>query len=219
MEIVTIFNALMLQSLNFFYTVSGNYGIAIILLTMAINFALYPLTLQSLVQMSALQKIQPKMQEIQKKFKEDPSKMQKELLDLYKSEKVNPMGGCLPTILKIPFFIGLFVTLQSKEFTALIVQPNINSSLLWMSNLAAPDPTYIMPIAIGASTFWMQKTMPTAGGSEMQAQMQMMTYFMPILLTFMCLQFASGVQIYWLVSNVMAAAQQMYIHQKVISKK
>lgn len=211
-----IFTNVLLQGLQFFYSISGNYGFAIILLTVAINLVLYPLTLQSIVQMAALQRIQPKMQELQKKHKDEPQKMQKEIMALYKSEKVNPLGGCLPTLLKIPFFIGLFVVLQGKEFAALLTHPSANTSFFWISNLAKPDPTYILPVLIGLSTYWMQKTMPNTGANQ---QMQMMTYFMPAFLTFICLKFPTGVQLYWLVSNAMAAAQQMYIHKNVVSKK
>lgn len=208
---------IIIQALNYIYALTGNYGLSIAALTIGINVVLYPLTLQSIVQMSALQKIQPKMQEIQKKHKEDPQKMQKEMLGLYKEEKVNPLGGCLPTLLKIPFFIALFYTLQSKEFLALIAQPEVSASFLWISDLAKPDPIYILPIMIGLSTYWMQKTMPsTAAASQ---QMQMMTYMMPAFLTFICLRFPTGVQIYWLVSNIMAASQQVFIHKNVIAKK
>ena len=100
---------IMLEVLQFFYAIGGhNYGLAIIWLTVAVNLALYPLTLSSTKQMSAMQKIQPKMKKLQEKYKDDPKTMQKETMDMYKSEGVNPLGGCLPVLLKIPFFIGLF---------------------------------------------------------------------------------------------------------------
>jgi len=214
---VHIFTNLLLQGLQFFYSLSGNYAFSIVLLTVAINLALYPLTLQSIVQMAALQKIQPKMKELQTKYKDEPQKMQKETMELYKAEKVNPLGGCLPTLLKIPFFIGLFYVLQGKEFAALISSPEANASFFWIANLAKPDPTYVLPVLIGLSTFWMQKSMPNTAGNN--SQMQMMTYMMPAFLTFICLRFPTGVQIYWMVSNLMAAAQQTYIQKQVIAKK
>src|SRR3989339_382550 len=128
MEIIT---NLMLQGLQFFYSISGNYGLAIMLFTIAVNVVLYPLTLQSTVQMAAFQRIQPLMQEIQKKFKDEPQKLQKEMMELYKKEKVNPFGGCLPTLLKLPFFIGLFMVLQGKEFVAIIADPKVNAFFLF----------------------------------------------------------------------------------------
>ncbi|OGC03419.1 hypothetical protein A2276_00690 [candidate division WOR-1 bacterium RIFOXYA12_FULL_43_27] len=214
MEIIT---NLMLQGLQFFYSISGNYGLAIMLFTIAVNVVLYPLTLQSTVQMAAFQRIQPLMQEIQKKFKDEPQKLQKEMMELYKKEKVNPFGGCLPTLLKLPFFIGLFMVLQGKEFVAIIADPKVNASFLWIANLAKPDHLFIFPILIGLSTYWMQKTMPTSNVAN--SQMQMMTYFMPIFLTFICLSFPTGVQIYWLVSNLMAVVQQLWIVHKVMPKR
>ena len=201
---------IMLQALNFFYQISGpfgNYGWSIIFLTVAINFALYPLTLTSVKQMAALQKIQPKMAEIQKKLKEKPQEMQKALGDLYKAEKVNPFGGCLPMLLKIPFFIALFFALQSKEFLSIIAQPGVKASFLWINNLALPDPIYLMPIIIVISTYFAQKTMP---GSSNQQNKTMM-YIMPFMIGFISLRFGAGLQIYWTFSNLVAVAQQWYI--------
>src|SRR3989338_715252 len=133
---------IMLEILKFFYAVGGhNYGLAVIWLTVAVNLALYPLTLSSIQQMSAMQRVQPRMQELQKKHKDDPKKQQQEMMDLYKSEGVNPLGGCLPVLLKIPFFLALFFALQSKEFNQLI---GSSAGFLWIGNIAKPDPTYIM---------------------------------------------------------------------------
>lgn len=198
----------MLEVLKFFYAVGGhNYGLAVVWLTVAVNFALYPLTLSSLQQMSAMQRIQPRLQEIQRKYKDDPQKLQKETLDLYRSEGVNPLGGCLPVLLKIPFFLALFWALQSKEFLALLSEPGVGSAFLWIADLSKPDPLKILPVLIGVTTYLMQKTMPAAGGGQMPA----MTLFMPIFITFICLAFPSGVQLYWLISNIMGAVQQYYI--------
>ncbi|MFA4967249.1 MAG: YidC/Oxa1 family membrane protein insertase [Candidatus Margulisiibacteriota bacterium] len=193
---------------------TGNYGWAIVFLTMAINFALYPLTLSSIVQMAAIQKIQPKLTELQKKHKDKPDQLQKEMMELYKKEKVNPFGGCLPMILKIPFFIALFYALQSKEFTTIISQPGINSSFLWISNLSKPDPTYILIILIAITTYLSQKTMPASNNQQMAG----MTYIMPFMIAFISIAFPSGVQIYWVVSNLVAVAQQWYIVKKIEKK-
>src|SRR3989339_707403 len=109
---------MMLAGLNFFYFYTGNYGVSIIVLTILVNIALYPLALSSIVQMAVLQKVQPKIQELQKKHKDKPAEMQKELAELYKKEKINPFGGCLPMLLKIPFFIGFFMAFISINFPA-----------------------------------------------------------------------------------------------------
>jgi YidC/Oxa1 family membrane protein insertase len=202
---------IMLEILKFFYVIGGNnYGIAIILLTAATNIALYPLTLSSIVQMAAMQKVQPKLQALQKKHKDEPQKLQKEMMDLYKAEGVNPLGGCLPVLLKIPVFLALFFSLQSPEFTKLI---GTTSQFLWMGSIAKPDPTYIMPILIGITMWLTQKTMPAAGG-----QSQMIMMLMPVFIIFVSVPFAAGVQIYWVVSNLIAWAQQAYIMSVKVPK-
>lgn len=198
------FSNIMLEILKFFYAIGGhNYGLAIIWLTIAVNMALYPLTLSSIQQMSAMQRVQPRMQELQKKHKDEPQKLQKEMMDLYKSEGVNPLGGCLPVLLKIPFFLALFFALQSKEFMVLIGH---GSSFLWVKEIAKPDPTYIMAGLIGASTWLSQKSMPQSTG-----QAQAMLWMMPIFITFVSINFPAGVQLYWVISNTMGWAQQAYI--------
>jgi YidC/Oxa1 family membrane protein insertase len=201
---------IMLEILKFFFAIGGqNYGLAIIWLTVAVNIALYPLTLSSIQQMAAMQKIQPKMQELQKKHKDDPKKMQQELMGLYKGEGVNPLGGCLPTLLKIPFFLALFFALQSKEFLALVGQGGSGQSFLWMANIANPDPIRLMPIIIGITTWYMQKSMPAAPG-----QPKLMIYVMPIMIAFISVAFPAGVQIYWVVSNLMGGVQQSHIMKR-----
>ncbi|MFH1387166.1 MAG: YidC/Oxa1 family membrane protein insertase [bacterium] len=212
METVT---GIFLEVLKFFYAIGGhNYGLAIIWLTIAVNLALYPLTLSSMQQMHAMQRVQPRLKELQEKHKDDPSKLQKEMMDLYKVEKVNPLGGCLPVLLKIPFFLALFWTLQSKEFISLIGN---NASFIpgWINSIAVHDPFYILPVLIGVTTWLSQKSMPTTPG-----QNQTMLMFMPIFITFISYNFAAGVQLYWIISNLMGWAQQSYImSQKVGGRK
>jgi len=200
-------SGIMLDILQFFFAVGGhNYGLAIIWLTVAVNLALYPLTLSSVQQMLAMQKIQPRMKDLQEKHKEEPKKLQKEMMDLYRSEGVNPFGGCLPVLLKIPFFIALFWGLQSKEFAELLSSAAGGASFLWIADIAKPDPLRILPVVIGITTYFMQKTMPTAGD-----QAKMMIWMMPAFLVFISISFPAGVQIYWLVSNLMGAVQQYYV--------
>ncbi|MFH1826459.1 MAG: YidC/Oxa1 family membrane protein insertase [bacterium] len=206
---------IMIEVLKFFYSIGGhNYGLAIVWLTVAVNLALYPLTLSSVTQMAAMQKVQPRLKDLQKKHKDDPQALQKETMDLYRGEGLNPLGGCLPVLLKIPFFIALFWSLQSKEFLALLVEPGAGASFLWVADLSKPEMlTFagmqipLFAILIGLSTYLMQKTMPTAGQG---GQAQMMTLFMPFFIAFISLRFPAGVQLYWIVSNAMAGAQQYY---------
>ena len=205
--------SIMLEIVKFFYAIGGhNYGLAIIWLTIAVNIALYPLTATSLQQMAALQRVQPMLQKLQDKHKDNPQQLQKEMMDLYKVEKVNPLGGCLPMLLKIPVFLALFFALQSKEFHALI---GTNTSFLWMNNIAMPDPTMIMIVLIAISTFLMQKSMPSAGNNQ---QAQIMTWIMPIFIAFVSVKFSAGLQIYWVVSNMIGWAQQVYILRSMKAK-
>jgi YidC/Oxa1 family membrane protein insertase len=205
----------MLEVLKFFYAIGGNNsGLAIIWLTIAVNIALYPLTLSSLQQMAAMQRVQPRLQELQKKYKDDPKALQREMMDLYKAEGVNPLGGCLPVLLKIPFFLALFFALQSKEFSLFLGQ-NVSFIPGWINDITKADPLFILPALIGFSTWLSQKSMPTTPG-----QNQTMLYFMPIFITFISVKFASGVQLYWIVSNLIGWAQQTYIMaQKVPRQK
>lgn len=204
-----------LVGLNFFYSYFGNYGISIIFLTLIINIALYPLTLSSIVQMAALQRVQPKIQEIQKRLKDKPSELQKELMEIYKKEKVNPFGGCLPMLLKIPFFIGFFMALQSKEFLAIISNINVNASFLWIGNLAKPDATPVMVALIALTTYWSQKTMPGSANNQMAG----MNIFMPIFIAIVSVSFPAGVQLYWVVSNLLGVAQQVFIAKYSLANK
>jgi YidC/Oxa1 family membrane protein insertase len=211
MQILVTF---MLDTIKFFYAIGGhNWGLAIIWLTVAANIALYPLTLSSIQQMSAMQRIQPRMNELQKKYKDEPQKLQKEMMDLYKSEGVNPLGGCLPVLLKIPVFLALFFAIQSKEFTVVVGQ---NAAFIpgWIGDITKHDPYFILPVLIGITTWLSQKSMPAAPG-----QSQMMLYFMPLFITFISYNFAAGVQLYWVVSNVMGWLQQSYIMTRKVPGK
>ncbi len=199
----------MLLILNYCFYISKNYGLAIILLTVIMKFVLYPLTFQSSKQMAALQRIQPILSGIQKKYKEEPKKLQEEMLNLYKRERVSPFGGCLPILLQIPVFIALFLALKSEKFTSAVASAGGAGKFLWIGDLTAPDKTLILIILIVITTYIMQKTMPSS------QQNQMITLVMPLFIGFISYPFPSGLQIYWVVSNIVTAAQQLYIFRKL----
>ncbi len=208
-------SSIMLEILKFFYAIGGhNWGLSIIWLTVTVNLALYPLTLSSIQQMAAMQRVQPRLQELQKKYKDDPKTLQKEMMDLYKVEGVNPLGGCLPVLLKIPFFLAIFWTLQSKEFVLLAGQGALFVPG-WIVDITKHDPFFILPILIGVTTWLSQKSMPSAPGGQGQA----MLWFMPIIITFISYNFAAGVQLYWVISNAMGWLQQSYIMTQKVPKK
>jgi YidC/Oxa1 family membrane protein insertase len=209
MNIIDPISKIMAQALQFLFSISGNWGIAIVLLTVAVKMILYPLTFQSTRQMAAMQKLQPKLEALQAKLKDQPDKMQKETMALYKSEGVNPLGGCLPMLLQIPVFLALFFALTNPEFVKVMAAAGSHAQFLWISNLSKPDPTYILVVLIGLTTFWSSITMP--GGGKQQKSM---TYFMPGFIAIISLSFPAGVQLYWVVQNLLTVAQQVYALRK-----
>ncbi|MBP2634810.1 MAG: yidC2 [Firmicutes bacterium] len=199
---------IMQSVLTFFYdlTVSmgfANYGIAIILLTIAIKAILYPLTVKQVKSMKAMQDIQPKMKQIQEKYKGNPEKLNKELATLYKEAGVNPLAGCLPLIVQMPFLIAIFFAIRDYNY---LQQP---PSFLWMTDLAQPDGTYILPILSAVTTYIQQKQTT----SEMTQQAKMMMIFMPLFIGYISLTFPGGLVLYWVVSNLFQIFQQWFMYR------
>lgn len=190
--------------LNFFYGYFNNYGVAIILLTVLIKILFWPLTHKSYSSMKAMQKLQPEMQKLREKFSNDKERLNKEMMSLYKTHRVNPLGGCLPMLVQIPVFFALYKVLLDS--IALRHAP----FALWITDLSAKDPYYITPLLMGASMFVQQKMTPTTA-DPMQAKIFMM---MPVIFTFLFLNFPSGLVIYWLVNNLLTIVQQYFIHRK-----
>jgi len=190
--------------LKFLYGYVQNYGIAIIILTILIKLIFWPLGNKSYKSMKEMQKLQPLMASLREKYKGDKARLSQESMALYKAHKVNPMGGCLPMIVQIPVFFGLY--------KALLYAIELRHSPLfwWIQDLSAKDPYYITPIVMGATMFIQQKMTPT-GADPMQAKIML---FMPIIFTFMFLNFPSGLVIYWLFNNIISIGQQMYINKQ-----
>ncbi len=185
--------------LKFIYRVTGNYGVAIILLTVLVKVIFIPLTYKSYKSMKEMQALQPEIAKLQKKYKDDKTKLNMELMGLYKKHKVNPLGGCLPILLQIPVFIALYYVLLNA------IELRHAPFILWVQDLSAKDPYYILPIVMGATWFLQQWMTPTAG-DPLQAKMMLI---MPIIFTFLFLQFPSGLVLYWLVNNVLSILQQV----------
>src|SRR3989338_7233494 len=193
--------------LKFLYKVMGNYGWAIIFLTILTRIPFIPLLNKSQKSMKKLQDIQPHMAEIKEKYKKDPQKMQKEMMGLYKKHKVNPVGGCLPMLIQLPVFLALY------QILLIAIELRGAPFFLWITDLSVKDPYYVFPILMGATMVIQQKITPTAM-EPLQAKMMM---FMPIIFTFMFLSFPAGLVLYWLVNNILGIAQQVYVNKK--SKK
>jgi YidC/Oxa1 family membrane protein insertase len=207
----------LLWLLHAFYGWTGNYGVAIILLTVITKAVFFPLTVKSMKSMKAMQAIQPQVNQLRAKYKNDAAKLQQETMALYRQYGVNPLGGCLPMIVQIPVFYALYVALsvaveiQNAPFICFGRAPSwlplLGGKDLWICNLADYDPTYILPLLMGVSMFIQQKMTPVMGDPR-QAKIMLM---MPIVFTFMFLNLPSGLVLYWTLSNVLQIAQQHYM--------
>lgn len=184
--------------LQFIHGYTHNYAVAIILVTCLIKLLFVPLTHKSYTSMKAMQELQPKMAELQKKYKDDRERFNKELFLLYKTHKVNPIGGCLPMFLQVPFFVAFFNILYTT------IELRHAPFMLWVQDLSAQDPYYVLPIIMGASMFIQQKIQPTAMDPR-QAKMMLM---LPVIFTFFFLTFPAGLVLYWLVNNLLTILQQ-----------
>lgn len=182
---------------------TGNFGVAIILATVVIKIILLPLTLKQDKSMRSMKKLQPELEKIKKQYKDNPQMVQQKTMELYKENKVNPAGGCLPLLIQLPILWALFGVLRD---TNTVPQ---NATFLWM-HLVNPDPYYILPILNGVVSFLQQKLM----GSSDNPQMKNMMYIFPIMMVFISYKMPAGLQIYWLVSSVAAVVQQYLIMKK-----
>jgi len=213
--------------IDYLYKISGNFGIAIILLTAAVRLIFFPLANYSFVSMAKMKALQPEMQRLKDLYKDDKQKIQMEMMNLYKREKVNPVSGCLPVLIQLPFFFAiykvLFVTLEMRH------APFFG----WIQDLSAPDPTTIFnlfglipwdppsfliigiwPILMGL-TMWIQQKLNPAPPDPIQAKIFM---FFPFFLTILLASFPSGLVVYWTINNVLTMAQQYVIIRKTKTK-
>ncbi|MEI7816731.1 MAG: membrane protein insertase YidC [Desulfuromonadales bacterium] len=195
----------LLYSLKFFYNYVGNYGIAIIIITIILKAFFFPLTHKSYKSMKGMQKIQPEMTKLREKYKDDRDAMNKAVMELYREHKVNPMGGCLPMVVQIPVFFALYKSLMFS------IELRHAPFFFWVTDLADKDPYYVTPVIMGITMFVQQKMTP----SNMDPMQQKMMLALPVVFTFMFLSFPSGLVLYWLVNNVLTIGQQMYINKLV----
>ena len=203
----------LLYALKWFYKFVHNYGIAIILLTVVIKILFWPLTHTSYKSMQEMQKLQPHINRLREKYKDDKEKLNKELMNIYKTYKVNPLGGCLPMILQIPVFFALYKALlyaiELRHANFITYLPFTHK--IWLADLSAKDPYYITPILMGISMVIQQKMTPSTMGPGQSKYMLLM----PVFFTFLFLNFPSGLVLYWLVNNLLSIVQQFYINRKM----
>ena len=206
-----LINQFMIPFLNFCYNnIYGNYGVAIILLTIFIKLAFFPLMKKQYESMSKMQQVSPKMKELREKYKDNPEKMQKEVMALYKKYNVNPLQGCLPLLIQIPFFIAIYGTILSDTFKEMIFAPGINPGLFpfWLSDLSLPDSTFILPIILAGFTYYSQKLM------MVDPAQQKMLIITPIMILFFGLKLPAGVLIYWAAQTIITTIQQLAFMKK-----
>jgi YidC/Oxa1 family membrane protein insertase len=189
--------------MQFLYKYVGNYGLAIIIITVLTKIIFWPLGNKSYKSMKEMQKVQPKMAELKERYKDDKQKLNAAVMELYKTYKINPLGGCLPVVIQIPVFIAFY------QLLSYAIELRHAPFFGWIQDLSAKDPYYITPIIMGATMLIQQKMTP-AMGDPMQQKMML---FMPVVFTFLFLNFPSGLVIYWLINNVLSIGQQYYINK------
>lgn len=195
----------LLDLLRFIYGLVGNYGVAIIILTIIVRLVLFPLTYKGMKSMKRMQQLTPRMKKLQEKYKNNKEKLNKEMMDLYRKNKVNPLGGCLPLLLQIPVFFALYSSLSSA------VELRHAPFIFWISDLSQPDGLGITPLLMGVSMFIQQKMTPqTAMMDSTQAKIMQM---LPFIFTVFSFTFPSGLTMYWVTSNVLSIAQQQIINR------
>ena len=187
----------------------SNWGVAIIIITLIVKGVMYPLTKVQYESMAKMRNLKPKIDELQARYKDDRQKMGPAMMELYRKEKVNPMGGCLPMLVQMPIFLALYwVFVESVELRQA-------PFMLWIQDLSTQDPYYVLPVLFGISMFVMQKLTPMTVTDPMQQKIML---WMPVVFSIFFLWFPSGLVLYWLVSNLISLAQMLYIYRGMEKK-
>ncbi len=203
--ILTIIAKPLFWLLNFFHTLTGNWGWAIILLTISVKLAFYKLSEMSYRSMAKMRLVAPRMKQMKERFGKDRQAMSKAMMEMYKQEKINPMGGCLPILVQMPVFLALYwVLLGSAEMRHA-------PFIFWITNLTGKDPYFVLPVLMGISMFFQQKLNPAPVDPIQQKVFQVM----PFAFTFMFAFFPSGLVLYWVVNNILSIAQQYLITRQI----
>ena len=208
--IITFFAKPLFLLLDTLYKLTGNWGWAIILLTLIVRIVLYPLTYKGMVSMQKLKDLAPKLKEIQAKYKGEPQKLQAHMMELYKKHGANPMGGCLPLLLQLPVFFAIYRVLYNA------IELKGAGWLLWIQDLSVMDPYFVLPILMGLTMFLQQHLTPTTFSDPMQEKI---FKFLPLIFTIFFVTFPSGLVLYWFVNNVFSILQQLAINKSLAYKK
>jgi YidC/Oxa1 family membrane protein insertase len=190
------------------HTYVGNWGWSIILLTILIKLVFFPLSAASYKSMARMKEVQPRLMVMREQFKGDPQKLNKAMMEMYRNEKINPLGGCLPVLIQIPVFISLYWVLLSS------VEMRNAPWIGWIQDLSVPDPYYILPVIMAVSMFVQTKLNPTPP-DPIQAKVML---YMPLIFSVMFFFFPAGLVLYWVVNNLLSIAQQWQINQMFVKK-
>ncbi len=202
---LTVIAAPLYWVLERIYQAIGNWGWAIVILTVLIKLAFYPLSAASYKSMANMRRLQPRLASIKERYGEDRQRMNQAMMELYKTEKLNPLGGCLPIVIQIPVFIALYwVLLESVELRQA-------PFILWIKDLSLPDPYFVLPIIMGI-TMGIQQLLSPSMGDPMQRKVMML---LPFVFTLLFLFFPAGLVLYWVVNNVLSVAQQWWITRTI----
>ena len=194
------------SSLMYFFNMTGNYGFAIIILSVILQILMFPLSWKSYKAMNMMRVLQPELQLLQKKYKDDPKRLNTEVMQMYKKHGTNPLGGCLPMLLQIPIFFALFTALRNNWAL------HGADFIFWITDLSSKDPYYVLPITMGLIMLLQQHVTPQAAGGD-KGQMAVMKW-MPVIFTFMFLYFPAGLVLYWLINSVSSFTQQLYLQKQ-----
>ncbi|MDD2212008.1 MAG: YidC/Oxa1 family membrane protein insertase [Clostridia bacterium] len=192
-----------------------SYALAIFLLTLLIRVVLYPLNNKQLTSTKKMQEIQPKLKEIQKKYKNNPEKANQEVIKVYKENKVNPMAGCLPLLIQMPIIIALFQALRQFEYT------DLGATFFWIPHLKNPDPLMILPVVVGIATYFQSKVSManTENNPQAAATQKTMLYVMPLMIGWMSTKFPAGLCLYWIFYSLTGIIQQIFVNRRPTLRK
>ncbi len=201
--------------LKLIFDLTNNYGLSIILFTIIVKLLTIPLTLKQTRSVREINAIQPELKRLQEKYKNDKEQLNIKILELYKKHNISPFGGCLPLLIQIPILVGLFAALREPAkyvFESEAVYKIIDTSFLWLSDLAMPDPyLWGLPLLAGLTTYLSSVTIST--GAPTDQNQKIMTYFMPIMIFWWGKSFPAGLTLYWIISNSFQTVQQLIIRR------
>lgn len=195
------------DTIAFLFNLTGNYGVAIILLSLAVRIIILPLTISQNRAIKRMQALAPEMNKVKEKYKGQPDKLNKETMELYRKHNVNPFSSCLPMLVQIPFLWAVFRGLQTFPYEGV-------PSFIWITNLSLPDKTFILPILTAVTTYWMSATTSFSNDPSQR----MMLFVLPVVLGYVSISFPAGLALYWVVGNILTVAQQYLVPTGKVAK-